>query len=113
VLEDADAIEAVKAEALRELEEVTEFLRKSPWRSWGGAERCVEAVGKAISRLHRHLCGAKDGAGMPQPVLQAFGRHRREYLLIASGLGWPRFWAAASPTSRRATYSGNRLESRV
>jgi hypothetical protein len=44
VLEDDDAIEPVKAEALRELEEVTEFLRKSPWRSRGGAERCVEAV---------------------------------------------------------------------
>ena len=44
--------EPVKAEALRELEEVTEFLRKSPWRSRGGAERCVRAVAMAIKRLH-------------------------------------------------------------
>ena len=44
VLEDDREIEPVKAEALRELEEVTEFLRKSPWRSRGGAERCVRAV---------------------------------------------------------------------
>ena len=87
VLEDDDAIEPVKAEALRELEEVTEFLRKSPWRSRGGAERCVEAVGKAIWRAYRHLCGAMDGAGMPHPVLQAFGRHLHEYLLIPSGRG--------------------------
>jgi len=84
VLEDDDAIEPVKAEALRELEEVTEFLRKSSWRSRGGAERCVEAVGKAIRRLYRHLCGAVDGAGMPHPVLQGFGRHLHEYLLIPS-----------------------------
>jgi hypothetical protein len=90
VLEDDEAIEPVKAEALRELEEVTEFLRKSPWRSRGGAERCVEAVGKAIWRLHRHLCGAMDGAGMAHPVLQAFGRHLHEYLLIPSGRGGAR-----------------------
>ena len=87
VLEDDDAIEAVKAEALRELEEVSEFLRKSPWRSRGGAERCVEAVGKAIRRLYGHLCAAMDGAGMAHPVLQAFGRHLHEYLLIPSGRG--------------------------
>ena len=72
---------------MRELEEVTEFLRKSPRRSRGGAERCVEAVGKAIRRLYRHLCGAMDGAGMAHPVLQAFGRHLHEYLLIPSGRG--------------------------
>jgi hypothetical protein len=87
VLEDDDAIEPVKAEALRELEEITEFLRTSQWRSRGGAERCVEAVGKAIWRLHRHLCRAMDGAGMLHPVLQAFGRHLHEYLLIPSGRG--------------------------
>ena len=50
----------MKAEALRELEEVSEFLRKSPWRSRGGAEQCVEAVGKAGRRIFpmsnaRHL----------------------------------------------------------
>ena len=33
LLEDPDAIEAVKAEALRALEEVAGFLRKSPWLS--------------------------------------------------------------------------------
>jgi hypothetical protein len=87
VLEEDNQIEPVKAEALRELEEVTEFLRKSPWRSRGGAERCVEAVGKAIRRLYRHLCGAMDGAGMPHPVLRAFGRHLHDYLLIPSGRG--------------------------
>ena len=45
------------------------------------ATTVLEAVGKAIRRLYRHLCGAMDGAGMPHPVLQAFGRHLHEYLL--------------------------------
>ena len=40
VLADRLEIEPVKVEALRELEEVTELLRKSPWRSRHGAERC-------------------------------------------------------------------------
>jgi hypothetical protein len=51
VLEDDDEIEPVKAEAVRELEEVSEFLCKSPWRSRGGAERCVRAVTVAVKRL--------------------------------------------------------------
>ena len=49
VLEDRHEIEPVKAEALRELEEVTEFLRTSPWLSRHGAERCVGAVTLAIN----------------------------------------------------------------
>ena len=87
VLEDDNAIEPVKAEALRELEEVTEFLRKSPWRSRGGAERCVRAVTAAIKRLQAHLASAMDAEGQPHPVLQALARHLREYLLTPSGRG--------------------------
>lgn len=97
VLEDDEAIEPVKAEALRELEEVTEFLRKSPWRSRGGAERCVRAVTAAIKRLHVRLAGAVDAEGKPHPVLQAFARHLYEHLLLPSGRGggYARGWAAA------------------
>jgi hypothetical protein len=97
VLEDDEAIEPVKAEALRELEEVTEFLRKSPWRSRGGAERCVRAVTAAIKRLHVRLAGAVDAEGKPHPVLQAFARHLYEHLLVPSGRsgGYARGWAAA------------------
>jgi hypothetical protein len=98
VLEDDEAIEPVKAEALRELEEVTEFLRKSPWRSRGGAERCIRAVTAAIKRLHARLAGAVDAEGKPHPVLQAFARHLYEYLLLPSGRGggYARGWPAAT-----------------
>jgi len=97
VLEDDGAIEPVKAEALRELEEVTEFLRKSPWRSRGGAERCVRAVTTAIKRFHAHLAAAADIAGQPHPVLRAFARHVYDHLLVPSGRGrgYARGWAAA------------------
>jgi hypothetical protein len=98
VLEDDEEIEPVKAEALRELEEVTEFLRKNPWRSRGGAERCVRAVSAAIKRLHVRLAGAADAEGQPHPVLQAFARHLYEHLLLPSGRGggYARGWPAAT-----------------
>ena len=87
VLEDDRESEPVKAEALRELEEITEFLRKSPWRSRGGAERCVRAVTRAIKRFHARLAGAVDAEGQPHPVLRGFARHLQEYLLVPSGRG--------------------------
>ena len=87
VLTDEQESEPVKAEALRELEEITEFLRKSPWRSRGGAERCVRAVTRAIKRLHARLAGAVDAKGLPHPVLRAFALHLHEYLLVPSGRG--------------------------
>jgi len=98
VLEERLEIEPVKAEALRELEEITEFLRKSPWRSRGGAERCVRAVTAAIKRLHAHLAGAVDAEGNPHPALRAFARHLYEHLLVPSGRGgrYARGWAAAT-----------------
>ena len=48
ILHDRLEIEPVKAEAQRELEEVTEHLRKSPWLSYHGAARCARAVAVAI-----------------------------------------------------------------
>src|ERR1035441_330378 len=87
VIEDDREIEPVRAEALRELEEITEFLRKNPWRSRHGAERCVRAVTVAIKRLHTRLAGALDAEGKPHAVLQALARHLHEHLLIPSGRG--------------------------
>ena len=96
VLEDDGAIEPVKAEALRELEEVCEFLRESPWRTRGGAERCVLAVTMAIKRFHAHLAAAADVSGQPHPALRAFARHVYDHLLLPSGRGrgYARGWAA-------------------
>jgi len=75
VLEDEQESEPVKAEALRELEEVTEFLRKSPWRSRGGAVRP----------------GGGDGyPALPQPS----GRGRGGSGRAASGLAG--LWAASA-----------------
>jgi len=87
VLEDRQEIEPVKAEALRELEEVTEFLRTSPWLSHHGAERCARAVAAAIKRLHARLAEAVDAEGKPDEVLRAFALHLHEYLLVPSGRG--------------------------
>ena len=92
VLEDRLEIEPVKAEALRELEEVSEFLRKSPWRSRHGAERCSGAVAVAIKRLHARLAAAVDAEGGPDEVLRAFALHLHEYLLVPSGRGGGRAW---------------------
>jgi hypothetical protein len=101
VLGDDEEIDPVKAEALRELEEVTEFLRKNPWRSRGGAERCVRAITAAIKRLHVRLAAAADAEGQPHPVLRAFGRHLHEHLLLPSGRGGG--YARGRPA---ATYPG-------
>jgi len=87
VLEDRLEIEPVKAEALRELEEITEHLRKSPWLSRHGAERCARAVAVAIKRLQAHLAAAVDAEGRPDEVLRAFALHLHEYLLVPSGRG--------------------------
>ena len=97
VLEDRQEIEPVKAESLRELEEVTEYLRTSPWRSRHGAERCAQAVSVAIRRFRTHLAGAVDAAGRPDVVLQAFAQHLYGHLLVASGRGCERAFTYTPP----------------
>jgi hypothetical protein len=87
VLDDEDTIEPVKAEASRELEAITGFLRRNPWRGEDCASKCVRAVAMAIRRVHGHLAGAVDAQGRPHPVLQGFARHLHQHLLIPSGRG--------------------------
>ena len=81
VLADRHESEPVKAEALQELEEVTEFLRTSQWLSRHGAERCVHAVSTAITRFHARLTRSVE------PVLQDFALHLYAHLLLPSGRG--------------------------
>jgi len=87
VLEDRLEIEAVKTEALQELEELTEYLRQSPWLCHQGAERCVRAVTVAIERFYTRLAEAVNADGQPDEVLQSFARHVLKHLLIPSGRG--------------------------
>jgi hypothetical protein len=87
VLADRLEIEPVKAEALGELEQLTERLRQSPWLSCHGAERCAHAVAEAIRRFHARLAAAVDAEGQPDEVLRAFALHLRECLLVPSGRG--------------------------
>ena len=95
VLADRWTIEPVKAEALRELEEVTEFLRRSSWPCRHGAARRARAVAVAIKRLHAHLAGASEADRRSHAVLTAFSRHLYHHLLVPSGRGgrhvrgWP------------------------
>jgi hypothetical protein len=85
VLADRLEIEPVKAEAQRELEDITEHLRQSPWLSQHGAERSARAVAAAIRRFYVRLVGAVDAEGKPDEVLRAFALHLHEYLLVPSG----------------------------
>lgn len=86
-LADRLEIEPVKAEAQRELEEITEYLRQSPWLSRHGAERSARAVTSAIKRFYARLAGAVDSEGKANHVLRAFAVHLQEYLLVPSGRG--------------------------
>jgi hypothetical protein len=99
ILADRLEIEPVKAEAQRELEEITERLRKSPWPSRHGAERSVRAVAAAIKRLHARLAAAVDAEGKPDELLRAFALHLHEYLLVPSGRGGAHARAQAVPGS--------------
>ena len=87
VLDDDEEFEPVKAEALRELDAIADFMRKNPWRSRDCVQKCAQAVSLAIRCLHGRLAGAVDSEGKPDPVLQAFARHLSEHLLIPSDGG--------------------------
>ena len=87
VLDDDEAIEPVKAEALRELEAIYDFMRKHPWRSRDCVQKCARVVSLAIRCLHARLAAAVDAEGKPDPVLRAFARHLNDHLLIPSDGG--------------------------
>jgi hypothetical protein len=84
VLDDDDATEPEKAEALAELERVYEFQKKHAMRSKGNAENLVRAVRAAITRFHKHLAAATDGNGQPHPVLRPFADHLARHLITPS-----------------------------
>ena len=67
VLDDDEEIEPVKAEALRELEAIADFIRKHPWRSRECVQKCARAVSLAIRCLHARLAVAVDAEGQAGP----------------------------------------------
>ena len=87
VLDDDEEIEPVKAEALRELEAIVDFMRQHPWRSRDCVQKCAREVGLAIRCLHARLAVAVDTEGKPDAALRAFAQHIDEHLLIPSDGG--------------------------
>jgi hypothetical protein len=85
IVDDDDQIEPVKAEALRELEEIYAFQKKHPARARDTAQKAVHAVRTAILRFHDHLAKAVSADGSPHPVLCPFAWHLEQHLLIPSG----------------------------
>jgi hypothetical protein len=84
VLDDEDASEAEKNEALQKLEELAAFQRRHAMRSKGNAEKLVRAVRVAITRLHANLAKATDEKGQPHPVLRPFADHLVKHLITPS-----------------------------
>ncbi|MDD5677881.1 MAG: hypothetical protein PHW60_07810 [Kiritimatiellae bacterium] len=84
VLEDNNATEPERAEALRYLEEIATFQRKYAEHSKSNADRLVRAVRRAVTRFHDNLVKALDANGNPHPVLTAFAEHLNNHLLIPS-----------------------------
>jgi len=84
ILDDSHQIEPVKAEALRELQEIYDFQKRNPWRTRDCAQKTVCAVRRAVRRFRHHLVEAIDARGKPNPVLRGFARHLDKYLLVPS-----------------------------
>jgi len=73
----------------------------------GKSGKIVRAVQRAVKRFIKNLEAAKDEAGQPDPVCQAFAKHLTEHLLIPSGrFAGPsrRHKAASQGTAGRYTY---------
>jgi hypothetical protein len=89
ILDDRGQIEPVKAEALRELQEIYEFQKRNPWRTRDCAQKTVNAVALAVKRFRTHLADAVDAHGRTNRVLRDLEKHLRRYLVVPSGQGRP------------------------
>src|SRR5258708_3219940 len=81
ILEDDAASEPVKAEVLRELEDLYEYQKKYTGSTSTAASKAVRAVREAIRHFHENLAGAVDPKGNPHPVLRPFAQHLQDYLV--------------------------------
>src|ERR1051326_1781573 len=85
ILDDREQIEPVKAEALRELQEIYEFQKRNPWRTRDCAQKTVNAVAVAIKRFRKRLADSVDAQGRTNEVLRDFEKHLGRYLLVPRG----------------------------
>ena len=81
---DSDAIEAVKAEATRDLEDIGQAITHYSTRTKDSAAQAANTVRKAIARLHKHLSTANDDNGNPHPVLRPFADHIQTHIIVPS-----------------------------
>ena len=84
IADDEGTSEPVKAEVLRELEEIYAFREKHAAQVADCAHKAVRTVRMGIRRLHRHLAEAVTADGNPHPVLRAFGAHLEQHLIFPS-----------------------------
>ena len=114
VLDEDEEVEPVKAEALRELEAIADFMRQHPWRSRDCVLKCAREVGLAIRCLHARLAVAVDVEGRPDAVLRRLPGTWTSTCLFPrtgaasrAGSGWGLLCPVGSHTSRRRESCGN------
>jgi hypothetical protein len=84
IIEDENESEPVKAEAMRDLEAITQFQKQSLHRTADSAQKAAKSVRVAISRFHQHLRTSTDATGNPHAVLRSFATHIEKHLIIPS-----------------------------
>ena len=84
ILDSKDELEPVKAEALRELEEVYERQQCVTARIRLCVEKSADTLKSALNELIAALAAATDGRGQPHPVVRAFALYLLAYLLMPS-----------------------------
>lgn len=84
ILEDDDQDEPVKAEAMRELEEIERVRPAVGGRVEDQAKRVTKAVRRAIHRLQARLAQETDEVGRPHDLLRRFARHIERHILLPS-----------------------------
>jgi hypothetical protein len=84
ILDSESESEPVKAEALRELEELAQFQKQYGRRTHDNSQRAVDSVRKAIARFHQRLLHGADARAALNDVHGLFASHINQYLLIPS-----------------------------
>jgi hypothetical protein len=77
--------QAARAEAARELKEITAYLAKDSRTRRDAAKGTGDAVRTAIKRLLRRLLTGKESAASPEAVRREFAQHLQRHLVAPSG----------------------------